>query len=250
MSHHTAVQGVGQFIEVPYGIPFVMANNLIGGRLNIDSCAHITRKQADGLQKGFSRAGDILLTHKATIGETAIVGDIPFDYLMLTPQVTYYRVNKAEIINRDFLFHFFNGKVFQDQLQLMSGGGTRSYIGITAQRKLPIVLPKTAEEQRVIAEALSDADALIAALEAMIAKKRDLKQAAMQHLLTGKTRLPGFSGEWKVKRLGEVLASRPNYGINAPATAYVERQPPCPRATTTLAGFQAAEVGVSFNVSG
>jgi type I restriction enzyme S subunit len=63
-------------------------------------------------------------------------------------------------------------------------------------------------EQRAIAEALRDADALIAALEAMIAKKRDLKQAAMQHLLTGKTRLPGFSGEWEVKRLGDVAAIR------------------------------------------
>jgi type I restriction enzyme S subunit len=189
---------------VGYGIPFVMANNLIGGRLNIDSCAHITRKQADGLQKGFAQAGDILLTHKATIGETAIVGEILFDYLMLTPQVTYYRVKNAEVIDRDYLFHFFNGKVFQDQLQLMSGGGTRSYIGITAQRKLPVVLPNAVEEQRAIAAALSDADALIAALEGMIAKKRDLKQAAMQHLLTGKTRLPGFSGEWEVKRLGDV----------------------------------------------
>jgi len=58
-------------------------------------------------------------------------------------------------------------------------------------------------EQRAIAAALSDADALIAALEAMIAKKRDLKQAAMQQLLTGNTRLPGFSGEWEVKRLGD-----------------------------------------------
>ena len=59
-------------------------------------------------------------------------------------------------------------------------------------------------EQRAIAAALADADGLIAALEGMIAKKRDLKQAAMQHLLTGKTRLPGFSGEWEVKRLGEI----------------------------------------------
>lgn len=61
-------------------------------------------------------------------------------------------------------------------------------------------------EQRAIAAALADADALIAALEGMIAKKRDLKQAAMQHLLTGKTRLPGFSGEWEVKRLGDVAS--------------------------------------------
>ena len=59
-------------------------------------------------------------------------------------------------------------------------------------------------EQRVIAAALSDVDALLATLDQMIAKKRDLKQATMQQLLTGKTRLPGFSGEWEVKRLGEV----------------------------------------------
>lgn len=58
-------------------------------------------------------------------------------------------------------------------------------------------------EQHAIAGALSDADGLIAALEGVIAKKRDLKQAAMQQLLTGKTRLPGFSGEWEVKRLGD-----------------------------------------------
>jgi type I restriction enzyme S subunit len=59
-------------------------------------------------------------------------------------------------------------------------------------------------EQRAIAEALSDVDALLGALDRLIAKKRDLKQAAMQQLLTGQTRLPGFHGEWEVKRLGEV----------------------------------------------
>ena len=51
-------------------------------------------------------------------------------------------------------------------------------------------------EQRAIAEALSDVDGLLAALETLIAKKRAIKQAAMQQLLTGKSRLPGFQGEW------------------------------------------------------
>jgi type I restriction enzyme S subunit len=60
-------------------------------------------------------------------------------------------------------------------------------------------------EQRAIAEALSDVDALLGALDRLIAKKRDIKQAAMQQLLTGQTRLPGFSGEWEVKRLGDLL---------------------------------------------
>ena len=53
--------------------------------------------------------------------------------------------------------------------------------------------------------ALSDVDALLGALDRLIAKKRDLKQAAMQQLLTGQTRLPGFHGEWEVKRLGELF---------------------------------------------
>jgi type I restriction enzyme S subunit len=53
-------------------------------------------------------------------------------------------------------------------------------------------------------EALSDVDALLGALDRLIAKKSDLKQAAMQKLLTCQTRLPGFHGEWEVKRLGDV----------------------------------------------
>ena len=61
------------------------------------------------------------------------------------------------------------------------------------------------DERRAIATALNDVDALLGGLDRLIAKKRDLKQAAMQQLLTGQTRLPGFNGGWEVKRLGEAL---------------------------------------------
>jgi type I restriction enzyme S subunit len=67
-----------------------------------------------------------------------------------------------------------------------------------------VPLPPTEAEQRAIAAALSDVDALLGGLDRLIAKKRDLKHATMQQLLTGETRLPGFSGAWEVKRLGEV----------------------------------------------
>jgi type I restriction enzyme, S subunit len=66
-------------------------------------------------------------------------------------------------------------------------------------------LPKNEKEQTAIATALSDVDALITSLDKLIAKKRDIKQATMQQLLTGKRRLPGFSGEWEVKQLGELF---------------------------------------------
>ena len=68
---------------------------------------------------------------------------------------------------------------------------------------LNVVVPPV-HEQRAIAAALSDVDALISSLDRLISKKRAVKTAAMQQLLTGKQRLPGFSGEWEMKRLGDV----------------------------------------------
>lgn len=70
-------------------------------------------------------------------------------------------------------------------------------------RNFPIAYPRPSEQEK-IAVALRDIDSLLAGLDRLIAKKRDLKQAAMQQLLTGQTRLPGFQGEWEVKRLGEI----------------------------------------------
>ena len=72
-------------------------------------------------------------------------------------------------------------------------------------RNCPLPIPPKVAEQEAIAEALSDVDALLGALDQLIAKKRDLKQAAMQQLLTGQTRLPGFSGKWEIHALGESI---------------------------------------------
>ena len=72
---------------------------------------------------------------------------------------------------------------------------------------VPIKLPPL-PEQLAIAEALGDVDALLAGLDRLIAKKRDLKQAAMQQLLTGQTRLPGFTGEWETQSVAELEKRR------------------------------------------
>lgn len=71
-----------------------------------------------------------------------------------------------------------------------------------------VALPESLPEQCAIAEALSDVDGLLGGLDRLIAKKRDLKQAAMQQLLTGQTRLPGFHGfhgEWEVKTFSDLF---------------------------------------------
>jgi type I restriction enzyme S subunit len=82
-------------------------------------------------------------------------------------------------------------------------------LSVSKVLKLTLAVPPTEAEQRAIAAALSDVDALLGGLDRLIAKKRDLKQAAMQQLLTGQTRLPGFNGEWEVKRLGDVADTDP-----------------------------------------
>ena len=69
---------------------------------------------------------------------------------------------------------------------------------------LPIPLPPTLAEQEAIAEALSDTDAHIESLEQLLTKKRQIKKGAMQELLTGKKRLPGFSREWQTVRAGDL----------------------------------------------
>ncbi len=76
---------------VPEGIPFIMASDLKGGLVDLKTCNFLTKERADRLRKGFSLPGDVLISHKATIGETAIVPEVEH-YVMLTPQVTYYRV--------------------------------------------------------------------------------------------------------------------------------------------------------------
>lgn len=84
-----------------------------------------------------------------------------------------------------------------------SAGNTAGVLDTKLVQSFRIWLPAL-NEQRAIATALSDVDALLEELDRLIAKKRDIKQAAMQQLLTGKARLPGFEREWETKRLGEI----------------------------------------------
>ena len=94
--------------------------------------------------------------------------------------------------------------------------------------EVPMPVPPL-PEQRAIATALSDVDALLGALDRLIAKKRDLKQAAMQQLLTGQTRLPGFHGDWEVIQFTDLAdKTRPwsivggPFGSNLKASDYTE----------------------------
>ncbi|MDZ7692262.1 MAG: restriction endonuclease subunit S [Balneolaceae bacterium] len=103
----------------------------------------------------------------------------------------------------EYLFYFY--QYYGDELAFKFCQGTKqqSYTA-SIVKILPINLPPTLEEQRTIAEALSDVDDLIAELDALIEKKQQVKKGAMQQLLSGKKRLPGFDGEWEEKNIEEI----------------------------------------------
>jgi len=95
----------------------------------------------------------------------------------------------------------------RSQIIARGQGAIRANIGQADLGQVLVPRPPL-PEQRAIAAALSDVDALIGALDQLIAKKRDIKQAAMQQLLTGKQRLPRFSGKWEVKRFADLASAR------------------------------------------
>ena len=136
------------------------------------------------------------------------VGYVPadFDNLFLPDRLWMaHRAPRRDVSMKwlaTLLAHGSAGRTLKDTATGTSG----SMKNISKPALLGLVVPcPLPGEQRAFAEALGDADALIAALEALIAKKRDIKQGAMQELLTGQRRLPGFQGKWHVKTLSEVM---------------------------------------------
>lgn len=108
----------------------------------------------------------------------------------------------------DYLLHILSKHGPDILSTCMKSGTTVESVEYTWLKKYQIPIPNNPEEQTAITTALSDIDALITSLDQLIAKKRDIKQATMQQLLTGRMRLSGFSGEWKAKTLGDILQVR------------------------------------------
>ena len=184
---------------VDFGVPFIMANDLKNGKIDYRTCKYITDNQAKTLKKGFAKPGDVLLTHKATMGRTAIV-DNSFPYVVLTPQVTYYRVLKG--ISNKYLKYYFDSSKFQEILKNWSGSGsTRSYLGIIGQLKLPVRLPDL-QEQKAIADTLSCLDDKIELNNRINKKLEEMAQAIFKSWFVDFE--PFQDGEFEDSELGRI----------------------------------------------
>ncbi len=161
--------------------------------------AFISRALFDEFKRKYSfpKKGDVLISAAGTIGRAVVYDGEPAYFQ--DSNIVWIENDESRTTNA-YLWHR-----YQVTKWAVSHGGTVARLyNDNLRTKIYVPVPPLAE-QEAIAGALSDADALIESLEQLIAKKRLVKQGAMQELLTGKRRLPGFSGEWEEKRLGAYL---------------------------------------------
>lgn len=189
--------------------PYLRTKNVFDGRIDIDDV--LTMPMTDGQFTQFRiRNGDVLLNEGQSlelVGRCAIYQDDYPEPCAIQNALLRFRARAG--VSEKFASYVFRhcqqtgvfARIALQTTSIAHRGGSRF-------ERLRLAWPRSETEQRAIAEALSDADALLGGLDRLIAKKRDLKQAAMQQLLTGQTRLPGFTGEWEVKRLTELAEIR------------------------------------------
>ena len=151
------------------------------------------------------RLGDVFFTRTSEtveeIGVASVMLDEPCD-TVFSGFVLRARPRNDQLDDH-YKQYCFDSRAIRDQIVSNATYTTRALTNGRSLSAVWIAVPPK-HEQRAIAEALSDVDGLLATLEVLIAKKRAVKQAAMQQLLTGKSRLPGFSGTWETKRLGNI----------------------------------------------
>lgn len=167
-------------------------------------------------QYNYPKKGTLLLSAAGTIGRV-VVFDGKDSYFQ-DSNIVWIDNDETKVTN-DFLFYCYSRMQWKTE-----EGGIVSRLYNANLKSTSFIAPKSLAEQERIAKALSDVDALISTTEKLIQKKKNIKQGAMQNLLTGKKRLPGFTKssnykqteiglipeDWEVKSLGEIFEFRPN----------------------------------------
>ncbi|WP_223855116.1 restriction endonuclease subunit S [Ralstonia solanacearum] len=167
---------------VPEGVPFVMASDLKAGTVDFAHCSKIPEALARTLRIGFARPGDILLSHKGTVGEVARLGDLKTDFVMLTPQVTYYRVVDQSKLSPDWLYFAFQTPGFKRLLEQYGKQSTRAYVGITTQRELSIPLAAPNDQSQTLSELIAAERAVSATVQRALAVS-DMRQQLLAEAL-------------------------------------------------------------------
>lgn len=173
----------------------------------------------------YPQKGDILLSAAGTIGRTVVFDGEPAYF---QDSNIVWIENKENLVINHLLYYIYH------RINWITDTGTIPRIYNGNVRSILFALPLVIEEQKRIANALNQMDDLIAALDEQIEKKKLIKQGAMQQLLTGKTRLKGFTGEWETMKLGNVQIDN---GQMLKSSEYISGNVPVIAGGKTPAGF-------------
>lgn len=218
--------GVRSHQFVASGVKLLNGTNIFDGRVVLDSTnRYISKAEAYGAYRHFLvDEGDILIASSG-VSIDKFHEKVAFtrnDALPLCMNTSTIRFKPdARHLVPNYLYFLLQSYLFKTQIGTQATGSAQLNFGPSHIAKVSFPLPPQIGEQRLIAEALADIDNLTRGVEQLIAKKRHIKQGAMQELLTGKKRLPGFRGEWEVKLLGAMgncyrgVSYNPNADLSA-----------------------------------
>ena len=200
-------------------IPWCIPTDITGspGKHLLATARNITPEGLASCGASLLPAGALLICTRATIGELKIAA------MPVATNQGFKSLVCGDLVDHEYLYYSI--LTVRNQLIDVATGSTFLEVSKRDLGNLRVPLPPL-PEQRAIAAVLSDVDELIGSLEALIAKKRAIKQAAMQELLIGRTRLPGFGGEWKTRPLRDLADCLDH--VRVPLNAAQRRQMPGP----------------------
>ena len=183
------------------GVITLGPGNLQDSQMDLKNCTYLSWDKWRESPEIQIWPGDTLLVKTgSTVGKTSFVSHLPMEST-INPQIVVFKKRK---IADALLAYLVASTDFQTQLSAAQVGGALPTLSQKQVEKFKLTISKCSKEQEAIAEALTDADEAIRSLEAVIAKKRDVKQATLHVLLTPTRRLPGFSEEWEEKEIHEL----------------------------------------------
>jgi len=183
--------------------------NVQDGYMDLTDCSKTLQIPRDLQPHQRLERSELLISMTGNVGRVCRVSE---DNCLLNQRVG--KLIPSEVVPA-FLYYLLGQRDFIISMATKAKGGAQGNISVSDITEYVFRVPNSRDEQHAIAAALSDVDALISALDKLIAKKRDIKQAAMQQLLTGKKRLPGFDGAWEVQRLGEMAELKNGYAFKS-----------------------------------
>lgn len=205
--------------------PYIRVADMFMGGVSLNDIKYVPDDVYPSIKNYCIFFDDIFISVAGTLG---VVGKIPYglDGANLTENAD--RLTNISC-NRDYLLYVLMSWLIQNKIEAEKTLGAQPKLALTRIRKFPIPLPPTKAEQTAIATALNDADALITQLEKLVAKKRAIKQGAMQELLdpmvNGELRMvndfnsPFLKKGWEIKKLGEVAKLKARIGWQGLTTA-------------------------------